>query len=271
MKFIDKIRRRRFFRYDLFVNGGDGWKKFGDFKEYLAYKDIENPDTGSVLRFYGVFKDLSQKDGWSREMLWEKEVPTPGGGKSASAGGGTKEKPIEERLMEKIIEGADFSNLKPHKMSVPLGKSGGSLEFESPVNVPVGDGSGYMVIDGNRYPMGDMPALEFEGKLPAWLHPAAGAMITSFMDRAGGFIKGAIGSAITETTGIKAKNPPAGQIAEKAESIEKPTDAVDELDALLEKDEKNRLGKDEKNRSGKDEKNSSDKTKKKNENDEDVK
>jgi len=235
VKLFDKIKRRKYFRYDLFLNEGDGWKKFSDFKEFLEYKDIENPNTGSILRFYGVFKDLSQKDGWSREMLWEKEVPTPGGGKSAAAGG-KKEKPIEERLMEKIIEGADFSGLRPNKMSVPLGKSGGSLDFESPVNVHTGDssGGGYVVIDGNRYPMGDVPPLEFEGKLPAWLHPAAGAMITSFMDRAGGFIKGAIGSAITETTGIKAKSSSTSKIAQTAESIDKPKDAVDELDALLE-------------------------------------
>ena len=63
---------------------------------------------------------------------------------------------------------------------------------------------------------------------------AAGAMITSFMDRAGGFIKGAIGSAITETTGIKAKSSSTSKIAQTAESIDKPKDAVDELDALLE-------------------------------------
>ncbi len=240
MKLVDKIKRRRFFRYDLFVNDGGGWKKFGDFKDYLDYEDIENPDTGSLLRFYGVYKDLSQKDGWGRKMQWEKEVPTPGGGKSAADGGTKKERPIEERLMEKIIEGADFSGLRPHKMSVPLGKSGGSLEFESPVSVPSGDGKdgGYVVIDGNRYPMGDMPPLEFEGKLPAFLHPAAGALIMGLMDRAGGFIKGAIGNAITETTGIKAKNQPAGQIAEKAESIEQPKDAVDELDDLLYEDDK---------------------------------
>lgn len=239
MKLFDKIKYHKYFRYDLFVNGGDGWKLFGDFKEYLDYEDIENPDTGSILRFYGVFKDLSQKDGWARKMLWQEAVPVPGGGKSA-VGGSKKEKPIEERLMEKIIEGADFSGLKPHKMSVPLGKSGASVDFEAPVNVPVGDGSssGYVIVDGNRYPMGDMPPLEFEGKLPAWLHPGAAAMITAFMDRAGGFIKGAIGSAITETTGIKAKSPPAGQIAQNAESIEKPKDVVDELDALLDEDTK---------------------------------
>ena len=238
MKLFDKIRRRKYFRYDLFVNNGDGWHKFGDYKEFLDYKDIESPDPGSVLKLYGVYNDSSRREGYARESLWEHEVPVPGG--KSAAGGGKKEKPIEERLMEKIIEGADFSNLKPHKMSVPLGKSGGSLEFESPVNVPIGDGSGggYVVIDGNRYPMGDVPPLEFEGKLPAWLHPAAGAMITSFMDRAGGFIKGAIGSAITETTGIKAKNPPASQIAQNAESIEKPKDAVDELDALLDEGDK---------------------------------
>jgi len=236
MKLVDKIKYRKYFKFDLFVNNGDGWKKFGDYKDFLAYKDIENPDPGSVLKMYGVYKDSSRKDGWGREGIWEHEVPTPGG--KAVASGGKKELPIEERLMEKIIEGADFSGLKPNKMSLPFGKSGGTLDFESPVNVPSGDGSGYVVIDGSRYPLGEMPALEFEGKLPAWLHPAAGAMITSFMDRAGGFIKGAIGSAITETTGIKAKNPPAGQIAEKAESIEQPKDAVEELDDLLAEDDK---------------------------------
>jgi len=238
MKFIDKIKRRKYFRYDLFVNNGDGWKQFGDgFKEYLGYKDIENPDPGALLRFYGVYKDLAQKNGWGRDMLWEKIVPIPGGGKSA-AGGGKKEKPIEERLMEKIMEGADFSGLKPSKMSLPFGKSGGTLDFESPVVVPGGgdgSGGGYVVIDGNRYPMGEVPALEFEGKLPAWLHPAAGAMITSFMDRAGGFIRGAIGKGISDATGIKPKKTVAGQVAE---NVEQPKDAVDELDELLSEDNK---------------------------------
>lgn len=238
MKFIDKIKRHKYFRYDLFVNNGDGWKQFGDgFKEYLEYKDIENPDPGALLRFYGVYKDLDQKNGWGRDMMWEKIVPMPGGGKSA-AGGSKKEKPIEERLMERIMEGADFSGLKPSKMSLPFGKSGGTLDFESPVVVPGGgDGSGYVIIDGNRYSMGEMPALEFEGKLPAWLHPAAGALIMGLMDRAGGFLKGAIGGAITDATGIKAKKSNAGQIDEKGKSIEEPPDSVAELDSILEEAE----------------------------------
>lgn len=239
MGIVGRIKRHKYFRYDLFVNAGDKWKQFGDgFKEYLDYKDIENPDLGSILRFYGVYKDKTQKDGWARKLLWEKEVPIPGGGKTATGKGGEKEKPIEERLMEKIIEGADFSNLKPNKMSVPLGKSGGSLEFESPVTVPGGDGSGggYVVIDGNRYPMGDMSPLEFDGKLPAWLHPAAGAMITSLMDRAFSFFKGSVADGISQATGIKVKG--SGDKSADGKKIEEPPDALTQLDNLLEEDEK---------------------------------
>lgn len=236
MSLFDKLKRRRYFRYDLFVNDGNGWKKFGDFKEYMDYDDIENPDPGTLLKFYGVYRDDSQKDGWARKSLWQQEVPMPGGGKVTVGAGGKKEAPIEERLMEKIIEGADFSGLKPSKMSLPFGKSGGALEFESPVVVPGGaGGDGYIVVDGNRYPMGEIQPLEFEGKLPAWLHPAAGAMITGLMDRFGGLVKSAIGGAITETTGIKAKNPLSGSSNEstKMETQVEPPNPVDELDSLL--------------------------------------
>lgn len=235
MGIVSRIKRRKYFRYDLFVNDGDGWKKFGDYKDFLDYKALENPDPGSFLKFYGVYKDSSQKDGQARVSLWEKLVPMPGGGSKAAAGGGKKEAPIEERLMEKIVEGADFSGLRPHKMSLPLGKSGGTLEFESPVNIPSGDGGGYVVIDGNRYPMGDMGALEFEGKLPAWLHPAAGAMITGLMDRAFKFFKSSVAEGITDATGIKAKD--SGGATEEGK-IEEPPDAVAQLDNLLEEAEK---------------------------------
>lgn len=232
MGILGRIKRHKFFRYDLFMNTGDAWKQFGEgLKEYLDYKDIENPDPGAILRLYGVYNDKAQKDGWGREMLWEKAVPMPGGGKAA---GSKKEKPIEERLMEKLLDGADFSGLRPNKMSIPLGKSGGSLEFESPVTIPAGDGNGkgYMVIDGNRYPIGDMGALEFEGKLPAWLHPAAGALITGLMDRAAGFFKSSVGDAITETTGIRVKNK-SGNDNTTGQKIEEPPDAVAQLDSLL--------------------------------------
>lgn len=240
MGIISRFKRRKFFRYDLAVNDGSGWKQFGDYKEFLAYKDIENPDPGSVIRLYGVYKDSSQKEGWGREMVWEKEVPMPGGGGKVAAS--KKEKPVEERLMEKIVEGADFSGLKPTKLSIPLGKTGGSLDFESPVHIPVnGDGSGYMVIDGNRYPTGNIPPLEFDGKLPAWMHPAAGAMIMGLVDKFSNVLKTSIGGAITQATGIKAKEQSEGSTKKEVnveEPIEKPPDLVDGLDELLSEDEK---------------------------------
>jgi hypothetical protein len=236
MSLLDRLKRRRYFRYDLFVNDGNGWKKFGDFKEYMDYDDIENPDPGTLLKFYGVYSDSTQKDGWARKSLWQQEVPMPGGGRVTVGAGGKKEAPIEERLMEKIIEGADFSGLKPSKMSLPFGKSGGALEFESPVHIPGGgENDGYIIVDGARYPMGEISPLEFEGKLPAFLHPAASGMIMALMDKGAGIIKSAIGGAITETTGIKVKNPVPGGNTEstKIETQAEPLNPIDELDSLL--------------------------------------
>ena len=235
MRLFDKIKRKKFFKYELFVNSGEGWKRFGEYKDFLDYDDIESPDPGSVLKFYGVKKDLSSKEGFAKESLWEHEVPIPGGKKEK----GGKEKPIEERLMEKIVEGADFTGLKPTKLSIPLGKTGGSLDFESPVLIPSGeDGGGYLVVDGNRYPTGQIPPLEFEGKLPAWMHPAAGAMIMGLVDKFGGMLKTSIGGAITQATGIKTKEQPASEGLTKKEGevkepSEEPPDLVGDLDNLL--------------------------------------
>ena len=219
MSLFSRLRRKKYFRYDLFVNEGNGWKKFGDFVEYLAYEDIEDPIPGSVLKLYGVKQDLNRKEGFVRKSLWEHDVPMPGGGKvSADV---KKEKPVEERLMEKLIENADFTNLKPSKMSIPFGKSGSTLDFEAPMTG-----------------MGEMPPLEFEGKLPAWMHPAAATVITSFLDRAGGIIKSSIGSAISDSTGIKVKDSAAKESGESKAEVEKPPDMTGELDRLLDEGKK---------------------------------
>lgn len=236
MSLISKLKRRKYFRYDLVVNDGSGWKKYGDYKEFLDYKDIENPDPGCILKLYGVYKDLSRKEGWARKSLWEHSVPMPGGGMSADNGkGGKKEKPIEERLMEKIMEGADFSGLKPSKLSLPFGKSGGTLDFEAPV-VGSGDGTGgFIKMGDNVYPMDGVPPLEFEGKLPSWLHPMAGTMIMGMIDRFGTMIRSAIGGAITETTGIKAKHSTGDSNVVNA-GVDEAPDVVSELDELLDED-----------------------------------
>jgi hypothetical protein len=237
MNLISKLKMRKYFRFDLDVNDGSGWKKYGDYKEFLDYKDIENPDPGCILKLYGVYKDLSRKEGYARKSLWEHSVPVPGGNvASANGKGSKKEKPIEERLMEKIMEGADFSGLKPAKLSLPFGKSGGTLDFEAPVTGSGDGGGAFIKIGDNRYPMGDVPPLEFEGKLPSWLHPAAGAMIMGMVDRFGTMIKGAIGGAITETTGIKAKNSiPAGNTVINT-GVDEAPDAISELDDILNDD-----------------------------------
>ncbi len=238
MGLFDRLRRKsKYFRYDLCVNEGDGWKKFGEYGEYVPYDEIDDPTPGAVLRLYGVYEDKSSKEGFRRRALWTEKVPSPGG---ESKEGTKKEKPIDEKLMEKLVESADFSGLRPSKMSIPFGKTGGSLEFESPALSPGGDSKGFVKIDGNIYPMGDMPPLEFEGKLPAWLHPAAGAMITGLIDRFGGMVKSSLSSAISDATGIRAKNSSSKVIAEKSEVLEEtkepqqPPNMVAEIDELLE-------------------------------------
>jgi len=211
-------KRKKYFRYDLFVNEGDGWKKFGDYVKYLVYEDIEDPIPGAVLRLYGVYTDTSRKEGFGRRALWTEKVESPSSPGGKSADGTKKEKPIEERLMEKIIENADFTGLKPSKMSVPFGKTGGSLDFEA-------GSSGY----------GEIPPLEFDGKLPAWMHPAAGAMITGLMDNFSGMVKNTLGGAISDATGIKAKGTGVKDAIGKEELVEEPPDMVSDLDDILEK------------------------------------
>ncbi len=212
MSIMGKLKRRKYFRYELVVNDGGGWKKFGEYKEYLTYNDIENPDAGSLLKLYGVFNDKSSKDGISRESLWEHEVPMPGGGRKAD--GEKKEKPLEDRLMEKIVEHADFSHLQPSKLSMPFGKTGGSLELQA-------------LPGGGSNPYGEIPPISFEGALPAWLHPAAGALIVNLMEKGGKFLRENISGAISDATGIKAKDKGSRK------TTEEPPDAVNELDKLL--------------------------------------
>lgn len=220
MGIFGRIMRHKYFRYDLCVNVGDGWKWVGEgFKKYLKYKDLENPDPGSLLRFYGVYRDTTQKDGWGRDMLWEKVVPVPGGaGKKADGTGTKKEKSIEDRLMEKVVENADFSHLQPSKLSVPFGKSGASLELQA-------------LPGGSDNPYGEIPPISFDGTLPAWLHPAAGALIINLMEKGGDFLRKNISGAISDSTGIKVKD------TGNKKDTEQPTDSVDQLDKLLAKDE----------------------------------
>lgn len=219
MGLFDRLKKKKkFFRYDLFVNEGDGWKLFGDYAEYLDYDDIENPTPGAIIKLYGVYVDKSKKEGFGRTSVWEKEVPIPGG-KAAKGEAVKKEKPIEDRFLEKIIESVDFSKMQPSKLSVPFGKTGGTLEFSAPT-------TGY----------GDMPPLEFEGKLPAWLHPAAAQVIDNFIDKFSGIAKTAIGGAISEATGIKAKQPGSESTVEKEGVAEKAPDMVSELDNILEEE-----------------------------------
>lgn len=220
MKLLDKLRKKKYFRYDLFVNEGDGWKKFGDYVKYLNYEDIEDPIPGAVLRLYGVYADTSRKEGFGRRALWTEKVESPSHPGEKSADGTKKEKPIEDRLMEKIIENADFSGLKPAKLSIPFGKTGGSLDFEAA---------------GGNY--GEIPPLEFEGKLPAWMHPAAGAMLTGLMDNFGGMVKSTLGGAISDATGIKAKGTSNNDVTKKEKIVEEPPDMVSDLDAILDKGE----------------------------------
>jgi hypothetical protein len=221
-------KKKKYFRYDLFVNEGDGWKLFGDYVEYLDYMDIENPTPGAILKLYGVYADKSRKEGFARTSIWEKEVPIPGG-KTAKGEAAKKEKPIEEQFLQKIIESVDFSKMQPSKLSVPFGKTGGSLEFEAP-------STGY----------GEIPPLEFEGKLPAWMHPAAGTLIENLLDRFSGIIKGSIGGAISEATGIKARPESSKSEVAKEVATEKAPDMVSELDSILEEGEEIKVNKKEK-------------------------
>jgi hypothetical protein len=89
----------------------------------------------------------------------------------------------------------------------------------------------------NTYSLDGMPPLEFDGKLPAFLHPMAGTMIMGLIDRFGNMIKSAIGGAITETTGIKTKSnisTGAGDVANA--DVSKAPDVVSELDDILNED-----------------------------------
>lgn len=213
MGIIGRIKRRKYFSYTLDVNTGDGWKKFGDYKVFLGYKDLDEPDPGSLLRLYGNYKDLSRKEGFGREVVWEKLVPMPGGaGRKAVA---KKEQSIEDRLMEKVVEHADFTHLQPSKLSIPFGKAGASLELQATPG-------------GGNNPYGEIPPISFEGNLPAWLHPAAGALIVNLMEKGGDFLRKNISGAITDATGIKEKKDTGNK-----KDTEQPIDPSAQLHKLL--------------------------------------
>jgi hypothetical protein len=240
MGLFDRISRRiKYFRYDLVVNKGDGkgWVTVAEFTRFISYEDIE-PDPGSVVRLYGVSVDKSQKEGVAKKLLWQEKVPSPDGyeGEPSEDGKGKKkEKSIEEKLMEKIVESADFTKLQPAELSVPFGKAGGSLSFKSPVLNPGNPGAGMIKVGDSYYSMGEMPALEFDGKLPSWMHPAAGTMIMQLLDKVGGFVKGAISGGISDATGIKVHDASGGVPAGDGRSGQ-PPDMVNELDRLLHED-----------------------------------
>lgn len=242
MGLIDRISRRiKYFRYDLVVNRGDGkgWITVAEFTKFISYEDIE-PDPGSVVRLYGVSTDKAQKDGIAKKLLWQEKVPSPDGaydGESSEDGKGKKkEKSIEEKLMEKIVESADFSKLQPAELSVPFGKAGGSLSFKSPVLNPGNPGAGLIKLgDGSFYSMGEMPPLEFDGKLPSWLHPAAGTMIMQLIDKFGGMVKGAISGGISDATGIRLRDTGGGMPAGGGAGGQ-PPNMINELDSLLHED-----------------------------------
>lgn len=145
----------------------------------------------------GLYKFIAQYEDETMKVLWNETVggyvPTPATKKPR------KESPVD-KILGKIADQADFSNLQLQELVLP--SDGFNLKFINP-NVPqAGTEGGYMIVDGQQIPVGQLPPLEFEGKLPVWMHPAVTATIGGLVDKVAKQVTGAFGSAIRNSIGV---------------------------------------------------------------------
>ena len=231
------LNRKKIVNYILKYYANGKWVSIADSKhnEFLnagfSPDDMEDPDPGTY-RYYAEYKD------GTKHAVWTYTVP----GSVEEAEGKKKKKSLNEVLTEKIIEQVDFTGLQPSKMTIPFGNM--SMEFTNP-NANTGGGEGYIVVDGNRYPVGSVPPLEYDGKLPIWMHPAAIGMISGLVDKVGKMINESVVGGVKKALGIKERPvTPADTFKHKGKS-EKEKEGFEEeyssmignLDKLLEEGE----------------------------------
>lgn len=198
------------------------WQKLMEFDYQIEPTMLSDLEPGWTIRLIKIVPRLFRKP--KSEIVWTYKVPRD----TTTHTKKKDEDPIQNAvitLMTKIAESADFSGLKVNQLELPqLG--GIKLSFSSGDNrrgaiVRVGD---------SEFPIDEqsLGGLEFEGKLPWWMHPVATAMISNM-------VKGVVSDVITAIT--QGSPSSAKEVINKFDSVlkeEKPTaggfaEAVDEL------------------------------------------
>jgi len=204
MSLLSKLRKKKsdengkeVVKYYLNYLGESTNGKWKTVQEFESGQHKASLDEITVNPPPGLYKFIAHHKDDSMKVLWNETVggyvPTPAAKKSK------KESPVD-KILGKIADQADFSNLQLQELVLP--SDGFNLKFVNP-NVPqAGTEGGYMIVDGQQIPVGQLPPLEFEGKLPVWMHPAVTATIGGLVDKVAKQVTGAFGSAIRNSIGV---------------------------------------------------------------------
>jgi len=192
-----KKEEKRVVKYYLNYLGETTNGKWKTIQEFNSGQHKESLDEITVNPPPGLYKFIAHYEDDTMKVLWNETVggyvPAPAGRKSK------KESPVD-KILAKIADQADFSNLQLRELVLP--SDGFNLKFVNP-NIPqAGSEGGYMIVDGQQIPVGQLPPLEFEGKLPVWMHPAVTATISSLVDKVTKQVTGAFGNAIRNSIGV---------------------------------------------------------------------
>jgi len=193
-----KKEEKKVVKYYLNYLGETTNGKWKTIQEFDAGQHKGSLDEITVNPPPGLYKFIAHYEDDTMKVLWNETVggyvPTPADKRKSK-----KESPVD-KILGKIADQADFSNLQLQELVLP--SDGFNLKFINP-NVPQsGSEGGYMIVDGQQIPVGQLPPLEFEGKLPVWMHPAVTATISSLVDKVTKQVTGAFGNAIRNSIGV---------------------------------------------------------------------
>lgn len=194
--------------------------------KHLTPEDLEGVEAGYTYRFVKVSSFLGRV---RKKVIWSYKVPpSPKRGRESE-----EELDVNKvivTLLQKVAENADFSGLKIQELTLPS-VAGLQIKFGTgmPTNktvVKVGDSQ--FVMDG-------IGSLEFDGKLPWWLHPVAQTFVAQSVANALSVVKDIL---LGKGEGKAAESIEEFIKKEEKKEKEEVPSAADELEKLIEESEK---------------------------------
>lgn len=220
MSIFDRFKKKKgkgktVTKYNLLYLGDSTSGKWKVIKEFKADDNKESLDEISAAPPPGLYRYTAEYPDEIVKVLWKENI---GGYQGYSGGKRTKKETPVEVMLGKIAEQVDFSTMQLSKLNLPSDNF--NLEFVNP-SIPQGNmgEGGYMVVDGQQIPVGQMPPIEFEGKLPIWMHPAITATVSSMIDKFSKQIGSAASGAFRNAIGIgKIEPSPADTVNRKGKA-----------------------------------------------------